>query len=105
MRRLGAQLLKLREELGVERQGSTQLQAKMQEMNGDADGYHQTISVLQAASHTPCRYHADTMQIPYGSIEPYNHACGLRAHTSPCRWPSAARVVARMAHVLTAAAA
>ena len=57
MRRLGAQLLKLREELGVERQGSTELQAKMQEMSGDADGYHQTISVLQAASHAPCRYH------------------------------------------------
>jgi hypothetical protein len=59
MRRLGAQLLKLREELGVEREGSTQLQAKMQEMSGDADGYHQTISVLQAASHMPCRHHTD----------------------------------------------
>ena len=69
MCRLGAQLLKLREELGVERQGSTQLQAKMQEMNGDADGYHQTISVLQAASHIPCRYHADTIRI-HRTIEP-----------------------------------
>ena len=105
LRSLGAQLLQLREELGVERQASAQLQAKMQEMSGDADGYQQTISVLQAASHIPCRYCADTMQMPYRSIQAQNRACGSRAHASPCRWPCAARGVARRAHVLTAAAA
>ena len=102
LRSLGAQLLQLREELGVERQASAQLQAKMQEMSGDADGYQQTISVLQAASHIPCRYRADTVHMPYRSIQAQNRS---RAHASPCRWPCAARVVARRAHVLTAAAA
>ena len=83
--RLGAQLLKLREELGVERQWSTQLQAKTQEMSGDADAYHQTISVLQAASHIPCTFHAYTMHIPRIHRGEDGYTCKGPCSILPCR--------------------
>ena len=49
LRALGAQLLKLREQLGAERERSAQLQGKVRDLSGDADGYAQTISALQSA--------------------------------------------------------
>lgn len=43
------QLLKMREQLGSERETSAQLKTKVAELSVDADGLTQTVSALQSA--------------------------------------------------------